>query len=142
MSSPAKRVSRSGWWFIRRWIPPANCPGPFFSGKPAAGHVPSIRNGRSRNLAAPVGAPPRSNRPGSGGGFFKKSFPLCLFGKREKAGRTLEIFFRLDGNVSEAARRLHLHRNTLLYRLDRLNRRPVWMPADSRMGWRCTWPCC
>lgn len=34
--------------------------------------------------------------------------------------RTLEIFFRLDGNVSEAARRLHLHRNTLVYRLDRL----------------------
>jgi len=34
--------------------------------------------------------------------------------------RTLEIFFRLDGNVSEAARRLHVHRNTLVYRLDRL----------------------
>ena len=32
---------------------------------------------------------------------------------------TLEMFFTLDCNVSETAKRLYIHRNTLLYRLDR-----------------------
>jgi hypothetical protein len=34
--------------------------------------------------------------------------------------RTLEAFFRHDLNASEAARHLYIHRNTLLYRLERL----------------------
>lgn len=33
---------------------------------------------------------------------------------------TLDMFFRLNLNVSETARQLFLHRNTLLYRLDKL----------------------
>ncbi|OUS69671.1 PucR family transcriptional regulator [Paenibacillus sp. MY03] len=33
---------------------------------------------------------------------------------------TLETFFSLDCNVSETAKRLYIHRNTLLYRLDKL----------------------
>jgi purine catabolism regulator len=33
---------------------------------------------------------------------------------------TLETYFACNGNLSEAARRLHLHRNSLLYRLDRI----------------------
>ncbi|RXZ78738.1 PucR family transcriptional regulator [Paenibacillaceae bacterium] len=33
---------------------------------------------------------------------------------------TLETFFGLDCNVSETAKRLYIHRNTLLYRLDKL----------------------
>jgi purine catabolism regulator len=32
---------------------------------------------------------------------------------------TLEVFFACNGNHSEAARRLHLHRNSLIYRLHR-----------------------
>ncbi|MBF6589812.1 MAG: helix-turn-helix domain-containing protein [Ktedonobacterales bacterium] len=32
---------------------------------------------------------------------------------------TLEVFFASNGNLSEAARHLHLHRNSLLYRLHR-----------------------
>jgi sugar diacid utilization regulator len=32
---------------------------------------------------------------------------------------TLEVFFASNGNLSEAARQLHLHRNSLLYRLHR-----------------------
>ncbi|WP_460321618.1 PucR family transcriptional regulator [Paenibacillus sp. YSY-4.3] len=32
---------------------------------------------------------------------------------------TLDIFFQLDCNVSETAKRLYIHRNTLLYRLDK-----------------------
>jgi hypothetical protein len=36
--------------------------------------------------------------------------------------RTLEAFFRFDLNVSETARHLYIHRNTLLYRLDRFRR--------------------
>ncbi|ALS25641.1 PucR family transcriptional regulator [Paenibacillus sp. 32O-W] len=33
---------------------------------------------------------------------------------------TLETFFELDCNVSETAKKLYIHRNTLLYRLDKL----------------------
>jgi len=33
---------------------------------------------------------------------------------------TLEGFFRCNGNLSETARVMHLHRNSLLYRLDRI----------------------
>lgn len=33
---------------------------------------------------------------------------------------TLEGFFRCNGNLSETARMMHLHRNSLLYRLDRI----------------------
>ncbi|MBP2001400.1 sugar diacid utilization regulator [Paenibacillus shirakamiensis] len=33
---------------------------------------------------------------------------------------TLETFFQLDCNVSETAKRLYIHRNTLLYRMDKL----------------------
>jgi sugar diacid utilization regulator len=33
--------------------------------------------------------------------------------------QTLESFFELDCNVSETAKRLYIHRNTLLYRLDK-----------------------
>ena len=33
---------------------------------------------------------------------------------------TLEIFFRCNGNLSETARSMHLHRNSLLYRLGRV----------------------
>ena len=32
---------------------------------------------------------------------------------------TLEQFFQLDCNVSETAKKLYIHRNTLLYRLDK-----------------------
>ncbi|MDT2192264.1 helix-turn-helix domain-containing protein [Paenibacillus larvae] len=32
---------------------------------------------------------------------------------------TLEQFFGLDCNVSETAKKLYIHRNTLLYRLDK-----------------------
>lgn len=33
---------------------------------------------------------------------------------------TLETFFQLDCNVSETAKRMYIHRNTLLYRLDKI----------------------
>ncbi|MGM1022496.1 MAG: PucR family transcriptional regulator [Bacillota bacterium] len=33
---------------------------------------------------------------------------------------TLDIFFQLDCNVSETAKRLYVHRNTLIYRLDKI----------------------
>lgn len=37
----------------------------------------------------------------------------------EETVTTLESFFELDCNVSETAKRLYIHRNTLLYRLDK-----------------------
>jgi len=33
---------------------------------------------------------------------------------------TLEGFFRCNGNLSEMARTMHFHRNSLLYRLNRI----------------------
>jgi len=42
-----------------------------------------------------------------------------LFVESEMLG-TLETFFALDCNVSETAKKLYIHRNTLLYRLDKL----------------------
>ncbi len=36
--------------------------------------------------------------------------------------RTLEVYFAAGANASEAADRLFLHRNSLLYRLERLQR--------------------
>lgn len=42
-----------------------------------------------------------------------------LFVEAEILG-TLETFFSLDCNVSETAKKLYIHRNTLLYRLDKL----------------------
>lgn len=38
----------------------------------------------------------------------------------EETISTLEAFFELDCNVSETAKRLYIHRNTLLYRLDKI----------------------
>ena len=34
--------------------------------------------------------------------------------------KTIDMFFRLDLNLSEAAKRLYIHRNTLIYRLDKI----------------------
>lgn len=39
--------------------------------------------------------------------------------KEEETLTTLETFFQLDCNVSETAKRLYIHRNTLLYRLEK-----------------------
>ncbi|MDP4099496.1 helix-turn-helix domain-containing protein [Paenibacillus sp. P96] len=42
-----------------------------------------------------------------------------LFGDTETLS-TLDTFFQLDCNVSETAKRLYIHRNTLIYRLDKI----------------------
>jgi purine catabolism regulator len=45
-----------------------------------------------------------------------------LIGEERTGGallETLEVFFACNGNLSEAARRLNLHRNSLIYRLNR-----------------------
>lgn len=39
----------------------------------------------------------------------------------EEFKQTLDLYFSHDLNISETARTLYLHRNTLLYRLDRIN---------------------
>ena len=35
---------------------------------------------------------------------------------------TIDMFFRKDLNLSDAARQLYIHRNTLVYRLDKIQR--------------------
>jgi len=37
----------------------------------------------------------------------------------DKLVETLDVFFACNGNVSQAKERLHLHRNSLIYRLNR-----------------------
>lgn len=46
---------------------------------------------------------------------FKRKEPML----DEETIQTLEAFFELNCNVSETAKRLYIHRNTLLYRLDK-----------------------
>jgi purine catabolism regulator len=46
--------------------------------------------------------------------------------------RTLRVFFAANGNASEAADRLFLHRNSLLYRLDRVEELTGLDLRDSR----------
>lgn len=36
--------------------------------------------------------------------------------------RTIDVFFELDLNLSEAAKKLYVHRNTLIYRLDKIEK--------------------
>ena len=36
--------------------------------------------------------------------------------------RTIEVFFKYGLNLSEAAKELYIHRNTLIYRLDKIQK--------------------
>ena len=36
--------------------------------------------------------------------------------------RTIEVFFRCGLNLSDAAKELYIHRNTLIYRLDKIEK--------------------
>ncbi|MCI9302585.1 MAG: PucR family transcriptional regulator [Clostridium sp.] len=36
--------------------------------------------------------------------------------------RTIEVFFKCGLNLSEAAKELYIHRNTLIYRLDKIQK--------------------
>ena len=40
----------------------------------------------------------------------------------EEILHTIETFFRKDLNLSDTARQLYIHRNTLVYRLDKVQR--------------------
>jgi len=40
----------------------------------------------------------------------------------EDMKKTIEIFFKLDLNLSEASKELYVHRNTLIYRLDKIEK--------------------
>src|SRR5690606_2876508 len=66
-----------------RFFPPGS--------RPPGTHLLSGTDG-PRNLAAPVGAPPRSNRPESGGGFFKKSFPRAFLGRGRRPEDPGDLF--------------------------------------------------
>ncbi|MCL2755892.1 MAG: helix-turn-helix domain-containing protein [Firmicutes bacterium] len=40
----------------------------------------------------------------------------------EELRRTVEVFFHYDLNINEASKKLFVHRNTLIYRLDKIKR--------------------
>ncbi|MBA4495309.1 PucR family transcriptional regulator [Paenactinomyces guangxiensis] len=50
---------------------------------------------------------------------FLSRFPFPEMFLNEEMRKTIEMFFQMNLNISETARRLYIHRNTLLYRLDR-----------------------
>jgi purine catabolism regulator len=55
--------------------------------------------------------------------FFRKTLGLLITHDRDHKGElveTLEGFFECHGNLSQTANRLHIHRNTLSYRLERI----------------------
>ncbi len=49
--------------------------------------------------------------------------PLIAYDRRTDSElvETLEMYFACNGNLSQAAQQLHLHRNSLLYRLERIS---------------------
>jgi purine catabolism regulator len=49
--------------------------------------------------------------------------PLIAYDRRTDSElvQTLEMYFVCNGNLSQAAQQLHLHRNSLLYRLERIS---------------------
>ncbi|MFC7439952.1 PucR family transcriptional regulator [Laceyella putida] len=51
---------------------------------------------------------------------FLEEIPGLTILKEAEMQKTIDMFLRLDLNVSETARHLFLHRNTLLYRFDRV----------------------
>ncbi|QJC50365.1 PucR family transcriptional regulator [Paenibacillus albicereus] len=52
--------------------------------------------------------------------FVEQAFSRSDYYVEPEIMTTLETFFSLDCNVSETAKKLYIHRNTLLYRLDKL----------------------
>ena len=51
----------------------------------------------------------------------------------EETLTTINKFFENNLNVSETSRQLYIHRNTLVYRLDKLTERvPVWISVCSK----------
>lgn len=61
-------------------------------------------------------------RSGMLGGFERLLGPLEEYDRRYRGDlvKTLGVFFRSNANASEAAERLYLHRNSLNYRLERI----------------------
>lgn len=49
-------------------------------------------------------------------------FNECFSKLDEDMIKTIEIFFKLDLNLSEASKELYVHRNTLIYRLDKIQK--------------------
>ena len=48
---------------------------------------------------------------------------MCIRDRfNEEMVHTIEVFFKNNLNLSEAARKLYIHRNTLVYRLEKVQR--------------------
>ena len=47
--------------------------------------------------------------------------------------KTIEIFFKLDLNLSEASKELYVHRNTLIYRLDKIQKYTIMILENLMM---------
>ncbi len=58
------------------------------------------------------------------GPFIDIMLPLVNYDRERGSGlvRTLSVYFDTGANASEAAERLFLHRNSLLYRLERIQK--------------------
>ena len=51
----------------------------------------------------------------------------------EETTATINRFLHNNLNIAETSRQLHMHRNTLIYRLDQVENARDWISADLRM---------
>ena len=51
--------------------------------------------------------------------------------------KTIEVFLKLDLNLSEASKELYVHRNTLIYRLDKIQKVYMIMILENLMMQHC-----
>ena len=62
--------------------------------------------------------------------FFGEEIPQAL---DEETTATVNKFLQNNLNIAETSRQLHMHRNTLIYRLEQIESGPVWIFASLKM---------
>lgn len=60
--------------------------------------------------------------------FIQRVFKGCSEKRMKEAVRILRVLYECDGSINQAAERLHLHKNTLQYKLNRLKEKTGYDP--------------
>ena len=94
---------------------------------------PSFSGSGSRSSRAPSWFPPPEP---SSSRLVRDTLPSGRIRDREELARTFLVWCESPFSPGETARRLHLHRNTLAYRLDRIRRLTGLDPRDFHQAFR------